>query len=79
MVVAAIWVKWYWTTRANAPHHWYEPVGEAMLAGSVAPGAVTTGVVQANAYKTTPAVSVVGGIVRRVAAELGQNVRQTIA
>ncbi|MGH9971368.1 MAG: efflux RND transporter periplasmic adaptor subunit [Pyrinomonadaceae bacterium] len=53
-----------------------EPVGEAMLAGGAMPGQVTTGVVQANAYRTTPVVSVVGGIVRRVAAELGQNVSQ---
>ena len=53
-----------------------EPVGEAMLAGSAAPGQVTTGVVQVNAYRTTPVVSVVGGILRRVAAELGQNVSQ---
>ena len=53
-----------------------EPVGEAMLAGGAAPGQVTTGVVQANAYRTTPVVSVVGGILRRVAAELGQNVSQ---
>ena len=58
-----------------------EPVGEAMLTASAAPGQVTTGVVQANAYRTTPVVSVVGGIVRRVTAELGQNVSkgQTIA
>jgi RND family efflux transporter MFP subunit len=53
-----------------------EPVGEAMLAGSSAPGQVTTGVVQANAYRTTPVVSVVGGILRRVSAELGQKVSQ---
>jgi cobalt-zinc-cadmium efflux system membrane fusion protein len=53
-----------------------EPVGEAMLAGGAAPGQVTTGVVQANAYRTTPVVSVVGGILRGVAAELGQNVSQ---
>ena len=58
-----------------------EPVGEAMLAGSTVPGQVTTGVVQANAYRTTPVVSIVGGIVRRVTAELGQSVRdgETIA
>jgi len=58
-----------------------EPVGEAMLAGGAAPGQVTTGVVQANAYRTTPVVSVVGGIARRVTAELGQNVSkgETIA
>lgn len=53
-----------------------EAVGEAMHAGGAAPGQVTTGVVQANAYRTTPVVSVVGGILRRVAAELGQNVSQ---
>lgn len=53
-----------------------EPVGEAMLAGGAMPGQVTTGVVQANAYRTTPVVSVVGGILRLVAAELGQNVGQ---
>lgn len=53
-----------------------EPVGEAMLAGSAAPGQVTTGVVQANAYRSTPVVSLVGGILRRVSAELGQNVSQ---
>ena len=53
-----------------------EAVGEAVHAGGAAPGQVTTGVVQANAYRTTPVVSVVGGILRRVAAELGQNVSQ---
>jgi cobalt-zinc-cadmium efflux system membrane fusion protein len=53
-----------------------EPVGEAILAGAAMPGQVTTGVVQANAYRTTPVISVVGGILRRVAAELGQNVSQ---
>jgi membrane fusion protein, heavy metal efflux system len=53
-----------------------EPVGEALLAGGTMPGQVTTGVVQANAYRTTPVVSVVGGILRRVAGELGQNVSQ---
>jgi len=58
-----------------------EPVGEAVLTAGVVPGQVTTGVVQANAYRTTPVVSVVGGIVRRVTAELGQNVSkgQTLA
>jgi cobalt-zinc-cadmium efflux system membrane fusion protein len=53
-----------------------EPVGEAMFGGGAMPGQVTTGVVQANAYRTTPVVSVVGGILRRVAAQLGQNVSQ---
>ena len=53
-----------------------EAVGEAMLVGRTAPGQMTTGVVQANAYRTTPVVSLVGGILRRVSAELGQNVSQ---
>ncbi|MFN2512928.1 MAG: efflux RND transporter periplasmic adaptor subunit [Pyrinomonadaceae bacterium] len=53
-----------------------ELVGEALLAGGAMPGQATTGVVHANAYRTTPVVSVVGGIVRRVSAELGQNVSQ---
>ena len=53
-----------------------QAVGEAMLAGSAAPGHVTTGVVQANAYRTTPVVSLVAGILRRVSAELGQSVSQ---
>jgi len=37
---------------------------------------MTTGIVQANTYKETPVVSLVGGIVRRVEPELGQNVRR---
>lgn len=53
-----------------------EAVSEALLAGNASPGQVTTGVVQANAYRTTPVVSLVGGILQRVSAELGQNVRQ---
>jgi membrane fusion protein, heavy metal efflux system len=53
-----------------------EPVGEALLAGGAMPGQTTTGVVQVNAYRTTPVVSVVGGILRRVGAELGQSVSQ---
>ena len=53
-----------------------EPAGEALLAAGGEPGQVTTGIVQANAYRSTPVVSVVGGIVRRVTAELGQNVNQ---
>jgi RND family efflux transporter MFP subunit len=39
-------------------------------------GQMATGVVQANTYKETPVVSLVGGIVRTVNAELGQNVRR---
>ena len=53
-----------------------EAVGEAVLVGRAAPGQMTTGVVQANAYRTTPVVSLVGGILRRVSVELGQNVSQ---
>ncbi len=56
-----------------------ESVGEALLAGGA--GQATTGIVQANAYRATPVISLVGGIVRRVNAELGQNVKrgQTMA
>ena len=39
-------------------------------------GQMTTGVIQANSYKETPVVSLVGGIVRSVGAELGQNIRR---
>ena len=53
-----------------------EPAREALLAGSTMSSQATIGIVQANAYRTTPVVSVVGGILRRVAAELGQNVSQ---
>ena len=51
-----------------------ETVGER-LSSEVA-GQIATGVVQANTYKETPVVSLVGGIVRSVGAELGQNVRR---
>jgi RND family efflux transporter MFP subunit len=56
-----------------------ETVGER--ASGEASGQQTTGVVQANAYRETPVMSLVGGIVRTVGPELGQNVRkgQTIA
>jgi RND family efflux transporter MFP subunit len=56
-----------------------ETVGERPT--SEATGQLATGVVQANTYKETPVVSLVGGIVRVVNAELGQNVRrgQTLA
>ncbi|HEY6242920.1 MAG TPA: efflux RND transporter periplasmic adaptor subunit [Pyrinomonadaceae bacterium] len=37
---------------------------------------LTTGTVHANSYKETPVVSLVGGIVRNVSGELGQNVRR---
>src|SRR5215216_36933 len=57
-----------------------EPVGEQMSTDT-ASSAVTTGIVQANAYRATPVVSLVGGIVRRVNAELCQTVArgQTMA
>ena len=51
-----------------------ETVGEAPTMEAATQ--LATGVVQANSYKETPAVSLVGGIVRTVNAELGQNVRR---
>lgn len=56
-----------------------ETVGARMSAE--ASGQQTTGVVQANAYRETPVMSLVGGILRSVGPELGQNVRkgQTVA
>ena len=50
-----------------------ETIGEQVSA-DLAGSALTTGIVQANAYHATPVVSLVGGIVRRVNAELGQSV-----
>lgn len=52
-----------------------EAVGE-QLAADATSSQIATGVVQANAYRSTPVVSLVGGIVRSVGAELGQSVRQ---
>jgi len=56
-----------------------ETVGEQLSTESETVAA--TGVVEANAYKQTPAVSLVGGIVRRGLPELGDSVRagETIA
>ena len=56
-----------------------EPVGEQMAAEGG--GSAATGVVQSNAYRETPVVSLVGGVVRSVSGELGQGVRrgQTVA
>ncbi len=51
-----------------------ETVGERPAAE--AETQMTTGIVQANIYKETPVVSLVGGIVRRVSPELGQMVRR---
>jgi len=49
-----------------------ETVGEQLA--TEGGGEAATGVVQPNAYRTTPVVSLVGGIVRRVNGELGENV-----
>lgn len=49
-------------------------VGET-LSSEVA-GATSTGVVQPNDYAETPVISLVGGVVRNVSAELGEYVRQ---
>ena len=56
-----------------------EPVGEQLAAEGE--GSAATGVVQPNAYRETPVVSLVGGVVRQVNAELGQSVQrgQTVA
>jgi RND family efflux transporter MFP subunit len=51
-----------------------ETVGE-QPAGEAA-GQMTTGTVQANSYKETPVISLVGGIVRSISSELGQNVKR---
>ena len=49
-------------------------VGET-LSNEVA-GATSTGVVRANDYAETPAISLVGGVIRNVSAQLGEVVRQ---
>lgn len=56
-----------------------ETVGETLT--KEAANVASTGVVQANAYGETPVISLLGGVVRRVNAELGQNVQkgQTVA
>src|SRR6266851_4858606 len=56
-----------------------ETVGERPTTD--ASGQMATGVVQANSYKETPVVSLVGGIVRSVRGELGQSLKrgQTVA
>lgn len=50
-----------------------ETVGERRMAAEGV-GPPVTGTVQANIYKSTPLVSLVGGVMRRVNVELGQNV-----
>lgn len=52
-----------------------ETVGEKVM-GAEGAGASVVGTVQANTYRSTPVVSLVGGVVRGVNADLGQNVRQ---
>ncbi|HEV8590533.1 MAG TPA: efflux RND transporter periplasmic adaptor subunit [Pyrinomonadaceae bacterium] len=56
-----------------------EAVGETL--SSEAMSVAATGVVQPDAYKETPVISLVGGVARKVNVELGQNVvkGQTIA
>jgi membrane fusion protein, heavy metal efflux system len=54
-----------------------EQVGEQLASGPDGGGGIpATGVIQANSYRTTPVVSLVGGILRSVGAELGQSVRK---
>ena len=56
-----------------------ETVGEQLSSESAEVAA--TGTVEANAYRQTPAIALVGGVVRSVIPELGENVRagQTVA
>jgi len=49
-----------------------ETVGETL--SSEAMSVAATGVIQPNAYKETPVVSLLGGVLRTVSAELGRNV-----
>src|SRR6266567_3911211 len=49
-----------------------ETVGETL--SSEAMSVAATGVVQPNAYKETPVISLLGGVLRSVNGELGQNV-----
>lgn len=58
--------------QAQAAQFKIETVGEQPAADAA--GQMTTGIVTANTYKETPVVSLVGGIVRAVNAELGQTV-----
>ncbi len=56
-----------------------EVVGEQLSTESAT--AASTGVVQANAYRETPVISLAGGVVRQINVELGQQVNrgQTVA
>ncbi|MDQ3820771.1 MAG: efflux RND transporter periplasmic adaptor subunit [Acidobacteriota bacterium] len=53
-----------------------ETVGEQLAADANGTAGQAAGVVQANSYRTTPVISLVGGIVRKVNAELGQQVQR---
>jgi RND family efflux transporter MFP subunit len=56
-----------------------ETVGEQINAAATA--ALATGVVQANDYRETPVISLVGGVVRQIYVQAGENVQggQTVA
>lgn len=56
-----------------------ETVGERISTEEV--GVLATGTVQANAYRETPVISLVGGVVRQINVQAGENVRngQTVA
>ena len=56
-----------------------EPVGETMSSDAAQVSA--NGVVQPNSYSETPVISLVGGVVRRIDSQLGDNVAkgQTVA
>lgn len=56
-----------------------ETVGETLSSESIT--VASTGVVQPNAYKETPVISLLGGVLRSISVELGQNVGkgQTLA
>jgi RND family efflux transporter MFP subunit len=56
-----------------------ETVGEQINTEQI--GVMATGTVQANAYRDTPVISLVGGVVRQIPIEAGESVRagQTVA
>ncbi|HEX9926965.1 MAG TPA: efflux RND transporter periplasmic adaptor subunit [Pyrinomonadaceae bacterium] len=56
-----------------------ETVGEQINAAEV--GVLANGTVQANAYRETPVISLVGGVVRQIGIQAGENVQngQTVA
>jgi len=56
-----------------------EPAGETLSTEAISVS--STGVVEPNSYRETPVISLVGGVIRSVSAQLGQNVGkgQTLA